>query len=76
MNQFKKVQGNWVFMIKRTLKVKFRDPDTIVIEISPVKKDENTVDLLREARDKLIEQIGSSKNWKVNLGKILSQKVS
>ena len=61
--------------IKRTLKIKFRDPDTIVIEISPVKKDENTVDLFREARDKLIDQIGSSKKGKVYFGKISSKKV-
>ena len=61
--------------IKRTLTVKFRDPDTIVIEISPVKKDEDTADILREARDKLIEQIGSSKKGKVYLGKLLSKKV-
>ena len=61
--------------IKRTLTVKFRDPDTIVIEISPVKKGENTADILREARDKLIEQIGSSKKGKVYFGKILSKKV-
>ena len=63
-------------MKRRKLKVQLIDPDILRIEISPVNKNDDTVDLLREARDRLMDQVGASEKGKVSLGRILSQKIS
>lgn len=63
-------------MATRKLIIKRINPDRLVIELVGVSIKDDTVDLLREARDKLIEQVGASEKGKVSLGKILSQKVS
>lgn len=63
-------------MATRKLIIKRINPDRLVIELVGVSIKDDTVDLLREARDKLIEQVGASEKGQVSLGKILSQKVS
>lgn len=46
-----------------------------VIELSPIDPNEDTVDILREIRDRIVEQVGLTEKGKVHLGKILSQEV-
>jgi len=45
--------------VKRSLKITFRDPTKVIVEVSPVEKG-MTVDILREVRDRIIEQVGLS----------------